>query len=188
MSNPETSTTDQQNTAAVNLNRIANAISWKQSLTETDKITWRDHLLRMWEQSKEVLEAAKAAEMEQRKAVVDFAFDPNKKSGTERVELANGYELKAVKKINYGFVKAADGKGVDKNAIDNALSKIEHNADGSENPVGALIAQRLVKWDPSLSLSEYKLLSAEHKAAIDAVIVTTDGAPSLEIVPPKGAK
>lgn len=183
MSNPETLTTDAQNAAAVNLNRIANAIAWKQPLTETDKLTWRDHLLALWEQSKAALEAAKAAEMEQRKAVVAFAFDPEKKSGTERVELANGYELKAVKKINYGFVKTPDGKGVDKNKIDEALAKIE-----AEGPVGELIAQRLIKWDPSLSLTEYKQLSEAHKAVIDTVIVTTDGAPSLEIVPPKGAK
>jgi hypothetical protein len=183
MSNPETLSTDAANAHAANVQRIGNLISWNQPLTETDKLTWRDHLLALWEASKAALEAAKTAEMDLRKRVVDFSFDPNKKAGTERVELANGYELKAVKKINYGFVKREDGQGVDKNKIDEALAKIE-----AEGPVGELIAQRLIKWDPSLSLTEYKQLSPIHKAVIDAVIVATDGAPSLEIVPPKGSK
>lgn len=161
--------------------RIAGLLAWNQPLTETDKLFWRDHLLAKWEASKKALEVAKADEMEQRKAVVAFAFDPNKKAGTERVELANGYELKAVKKINYGFVKTPDGK-LDKNAVDSALRAIE------AKPNGELIAERLVKWNPDLSLTEYKQLPADMKAIIDAVIVTTDGAPSLEIVPPKGQR
>lgn len=167
----------------VNVGRIEGLLSWGQTLNETDKLFYRDYLLSRWEASKAALEAAKEAEMTLRKKVVDIAFDPNKKAGTERVELANGYELKSVKKINYGFVKGVDGKGVDKNKIDAALAVIE--ADG---PVGELIAQRLVKWSPELSLTEYKQLSEAHKKAIDAVIVTSDGAPTLEIVPPKGQR
>lgn len=167
----------------VEVARIENLIAWNQPLTETDKVTLRDYLLGQWEASKVALEAAKEAEMNLRKRIVVIAFDPSKQSGTERVELHNGYELKSVKKLNYGFVKMADGKGVDKNKIDAALAVIE--ADGA---VGELIAQRLVKWSPELSLTEYKQLSEAHKKAIDAVIVTSDGAPTLEIVPPKGKK
>lgn len=178
MSNPEPLDARAQEIA-----RIQALLAWKQPLTETDKVTYRDYLLEIWEVRKAELENAKNAEMEIRKAIVAIAFDPSKQSGTERVPLHNGYELKSVKKLNYGFVKGPDGKGIDKNRIDAALATIE--ADGA---VGELIAQRLVKWEPTLSLTEYKLLSAAHKAAIDAVIVTSDGAPTLEIVPPKGTK
>jgi hypothetical protein len=139
----------------------------------------RDELLIAWQNSKVALEQAKELEMQLRKQVVDFAFDPNKQSGTERVQLGNGYEAKAVKKLNYGFVKNSDGK-LDKAAIDKALSKIE-----KDGPAGELVAERLVKWTPDLSLSEYKLLSEKHKAIIDSVIVTTEGAPTLEIIEPK---
>lgn len=150
--------------------------------TEAEFIAERDRLLLSWEESKKALEVAKEKEMEQRKAVVAFAFDPNKESVTERIELGNGYQAKAVKKINYGFVKTEDGK-LNKAAIDKALSKIEKTG-----PAGELIAERLVKWTPDLSLTEYKQLPEKLKSIIDEVIVTTEGAPTLEIIAPKAPK
>ena len=90
--------------------------------TEAEFVAERDRLLLAWEESKKALEIAKEKEMEQRKAVVAFAFDPNKESGTERIELGNGYQAKAVKKVSYGFVKTEDGK-LNKAAIDKALAK-----------------------------------------------------------------
>lgn len=143
----------------------------------------RTRLLVEWEAQKAALEVAKEKEMTARKAVVDFAFDPNKTSGTERIELGNGYQAKAVKKINYGFVKDAEGK-LNKRAIDKALEKIEKIG----GPVGELIAERLVKWTPDLSLTEYKQLDEKYKKVIDEVIVTTEGAPTLEIIAPKAPK
>jgi len=169
---------------AANVSRIAVLMSWKQPLPETDKIFWRDHLLSRWQMAQDTLAAAKAAEMDLRKQIVAFSFDPTKQSGTERIELGNGYELKAVKKLNYGFVKRGDGSNkLDKGAVDLALTKIEQSG-----PAGAYIADNLVKWEPTLSLTEYKKLDEPLKKIIDAVIVTSDGAPSLEIVPPKGSK
>lgn len=150
--------------------------------TEAEFIAERDRLLLSWEESKKALEVAKEKEMEQRKAVVAFAFDPNKESGTERIDLGNGYQAKAVKKVNYGFVKTEDGK-LNKAAIDKALSKIEKTG-----PAGELIAERLVKWTPDLSLTEYKLLPEKLKGIIDEVIVTSEGAPTLEIIAPKAPK
>lgn len=147
--------------------------------TDADFEKVRDQLLVHWQEAKEALEKAKEAEMFLRKKVVDFAFDPNKQSGTENVDLGNGYKLKAVKKLNYGFIKNDENK-LDKAAIDKALAKIE-----KDGAVGELIAERLVKWTPDLSLSEYKLLSDKHKAIIDSVIVTSEGSPTLEIVEPK---
>lgn len=147
--------------------------------TDADFEKVRDQLLVSWQEAKEALEKAKEAEMFLRKKVVDFAFDPNKQSGTENVDLGNGYKLKAVKKLNYGFIKNAENK-LDKAAIDKALAKIE-----KDGAVGELIAERLVKWTPDLSLSEYKLLSEKHKTIIDSVIVTSEGSPTLEIVEPK---
>lgn len=145
-------------------------------------VAMRDYLLVQWNLAKEQLDAAKAKEMEMRTKCVAFMFDPNKKKGTERVELGNGYEAKAVKKLNYNFIKNSDGK-LDKVAVDNALTEIEHSG-----PEGAYIADNLVKWEPTLSLTEYGKLDPNRKAIIDKVIVTSDGAPTLEIIPPKGKK
>lgn len=168
---------------AMEVDRIKKTIEWKAPLSDSEKTFYQTYLLTAWENSKAALERAKAAEMDLRKQIVAFSFDPNKKSGTERIDLANGYELKSVKKLNYGFIKTNDGKKVNKLAIDAALTTIE-----KLDPAGALIAERLVKWDPTLSLTEYNQLSPQMKAEIDKVIVVTDGAPSLEIVPPKGTK
>ncbi|HEX2242996.1 MAG TPA: hypothetical protein VHK27_07055 [Gammaproteobacteria bacterium] len=167
--------------------RIESLIAWNQALTETDKVTYRDYLLVEWNLAQERLAAAKEEEMTRRKAVVAFAFDPNKKSGTERIALGNGYEAKAVKKLNYGFVKTPQGK-LDKAAVDAALTAIEQS-----HKHGAYIAENLVRWQPELSLTEYKKLDESEelkplKAIIDKVIVTTDGAPTLEIIEPKGKK
>ncbi len=142
----------------------------------------RDRILLCWETAKKQLEVAKEIEMDLRKQFVDFAFDQNKEKGTERIELDNGYEAKAVKKINYGFVKTEDGK-LNKDAIEKALQKIER-----AGPVGELIADRLVKWTPDLSMTEYNQLDPKFKKIIDEVIVTTEGSPTLEIIAPKAAK
>jgi hypothetical protein len=147
--------------------------------TEEEFIAERDRLLALHETAKQELEAAKEKEMILRKKCVDFAFDQDKKSGTENIALANGYKAKAVKKLTYGFVQNDEGL-VDKDAIEKALVKIEQ--DGT---AGKMIAERLIKWTPSLSLTEYKQLTPAHKQAIDEVIVTKEGAPTLTIVPPK---
>ena len=147
----------------------------KKELSEQDHITYRDYLLESWEQSKVALGTAKESEMNKRKAFVTFAFDPNKKSGTEHIELANGYQAKAVKKINYNL---------NQDLVNDCLDAIE-NIGGAE---GKIIAERLVSWKADLSMTEYKLLDPKYKVLIDKAITTTDGAPSLEIVAPKNTK
>jgi hypothetical protein len=142
----------------------------------------RDRQLTEWEAAKRKLEEAKADEMEIRKKVVAFNFNREKLEGTERVELNNGWELKAVKKLNYNFVSPVEG--IDRKvAVDDALTRIEQLT-----PEGSFIADRLVKWTPELSVSEYRKLEPQVKAIIDTVIETKEGAPTLELVPPKGTK
>lgn len=172
-------TKEQQIARFTEAKRIETKISDGLQLSQDEHVWYRDFLLMSWEESKAALEVAKEQEMIKRKQVVAFAFDPEKKLGTENIELGNGYKAKAVKKLSYGFVKDEAGK-LDKQKIDDALSKIE--ATGS---AGMLIAERLVKWTPELSLTEYKQLPETFKTIIDEVIVTTEGAPTLEIVAPK---
>lgn len=150
--------------------------------TDAEFIEKRDALLLQWQDAQKRLEVAKAEEMVLRKQCVDFAFDQDKISGTERVELGGGWEAKAVKKLTYGFIQDKEGK-LDRKAINAALDKIEARSDA-----GAYIAENLVKWTPALSVTEYNKLNPEDKAAIDAVIVTKEGAPTLEIIAPKAPK
>lgn len=157
-------------------------------LSVEDCVFYRDYLLEEWEHSKSMLETAKETEMSFRKAVVAFAFNPEQKSGTERIALGNGYQAKAVKKVNYGFIKDFNNK-TNKAAIDAALSKIE-----AMGEVPAHMAGELIKWTPDLSLTSYNKLDElgemgqQIKAIVDSILVVTDGAPTLEIIAPKGKR
>lgn len=138
-----------------------------------------DATLALWEKAKATLDKAKEAEMALRKEYVALASDPTKEKGTENILLENGYKAKVVKKINYGFIKDADGN-TDWEAVMNAQDAIEKL--GNE---GAFIAERLFKWSADLSVSEYNKLDPKYKAIADKVIVTSEGSPTLEIVAPK---
>jgi hypothetical protein len=144
----------------------------------------RNTALRQWQAAAAALEDAKNVERTLRDVSVTLASNPDQVKGTENVDLGDGWTLKTVKKINYGFVKDATGQKVDRNAINRALETIEGFGEA-----GVLIAERLVKWTPELSVTEYNNLPDERmKRAIDSVIVTTHGAPTLEIKPPKAPK
>ena len=133
----------------------------------------RDAKILQWTEAAKKLAEAKAVELALRNEVVAINFADHKESGTENVELGNGYKLKAVFKLNYSLNNTDD-------AVDKALSKLEKA--GTE---GAFIAERLVKWKPELSISEYNKLDTKFKKIIDEVIKTSPGTPSLELVEPK---
>ena len=136
----------------------------------------RDAKILAWEQAFKALAAAKDAEAALRKEVLAeaFAFDPEAlREGTENFELGNGYKLKAVFKISRNLNNENE-------AVDKVLSKIEKTG-----PEGAFIAERLVKWKPELSVSEYKKLPEKFKKLFDEVVTSKEAMPSLELVAPK---
>jgi hypothetical protein len=141
-------------------------------------LTTRDALLAQWETSKEALERSKTREMDVRKLVFAFNF-PTPKEGTQRVELGNGYNLKAVHKVNTTI--SASNEDVDK--AEDAASKC-----GNE---GTFLFERIITWTPNFSKSEYKKLEASNpthikiKALVDGLITEKPGAPALEIEAPK---
>ena len=129
-----------------------------------------------WEAAVKELAAAKDAEAALRKEVLAeaFAFDPEAlREGTENFELGNGYKLKAVFKISRNLNNENE-------AVDKVLSKIEKTG-----PEGAFIAERLVKWKPELSVSEYKKLPEKFKKLFDEVVTSKEAMPSLELAAPK---
>ena len=136
----------------------------------------RDAKILAWEQTVKALAAAKDAEAALRKEVLAeaFAFDPEAlREGTENFELGNGYKLKAVFKISRNLNNENE-------AVDKVLSKIEKTG-----PEGAFIAERLVKWKPELSVSEYKKLPEKFKKLFDEVVTSKEAMPALELVAPK---
>lgn len=98
--------------------------------------------------------------------------------GTHYVPLSNGYRLKG----EHGWNYTLNGKD-DAVAVHQALDKLEKIGDD-----GKFIAERVVKWKPDLSVSEYKKLRPEHKSIIDTVLTTKPASPALSIVAPKGNK
>ena len=136
----------------------------------------RDAKILAWEAAVKELAAAKDAEATLRKEVLAeaFAFDPEAlREGTENFELGNGYKLKAVFKISRNLNNENE-------AVDKVLSKIEKTG-----PEGAFIAERLVKWKPELSVSEYKKLPEKFKKLFDEVVTSKEAMPALEMVAPK---
>lgn len=130
-----------------------------------------DELLMHWKKIKNQAETLKNTEADLRKYIVKRMF-PNAKEGTNNRELGNGYKLKAEIKYNYK---------IDNEKIDNVLEKIA--TIGIE---GQIIAERLIKWAPSLSLTEYRnILNQDIKKKIDSVLTITDAMPTLTIVEPK---
>lgn len=148
-------------------------------VSATDAVIIRDRLLTEWRSYSQILATAKTDEMNIRKAVVGFVTDPSKVAGTENIDLGQGWKLKAVKKENYGFIKDDDGK-IDEAAIDRACAKL------AKLQNGGYIAERLISWSPSLSVKEFKGLTPEMHKIIDPIVVISAGAPTLEIVAPKG--
>ena len=136
----------------------------------------RDAKILAWEQAVKALAAAKDAEAALRKEVLAeaFAFDPEAlREGTENFELGNGYKLKAVFKISRNLNNENE-------AVDKVLAKIEKTG-----PEGVFIAERLVKWKPELSVTEYKKLPEKFKKLFDEVVTSKEAMPSLELVAPK---
>lgn len=138
----------------------------------------RDLLLAAWDTAKATLERAKNAEMDIRKIVFGYCF-PNPTVGTQRVPLANGFNLKAVHKETTKIVASID-----------AIDKAEEEA-GKIGNEGTFLFERIVVWKPDFSLSEFKKLDptlpvhAQVKKLIEGLIETKPGAPTLEIEAPK---
>lgn len=135
-----------------------------------------DALIQAWSDAEKEIGIMKEVEKELRLRVVANVFDPAVTEGTETRELGNGYKLKCSKTISVN-VAAADVP-----ALNAALDKIE-STDG-----GKFIVERLVKWSPRVSKSEYQKLDTVNRGIIDDVVTIPPAAVKLEIIEPKAAK
>lgn len=156
-------------------------------LTEERLSADKDGLLMLWERYKRKLTLIKDFEMELRKLAVQFLVQQveEPKTGVNNVDLGGGYTAKVGLKLNYKL----EGNN---EQIESILDKIE--TCGNE---GKFIAERLVRWSADLSVTEYKDLQEQAKtsdvskqilAILNEIVVTDDGAPTLEIKEPKSKK
>ncbi len=143
----------------------------KITLAETDATLtlislWRDADLRQ--------RKARTEELELRSRIIKevFGFDPSVTSpddyaGTHYAHLPNGWSLKSENKIDY--------KLTNKNGeTDKVLEDIPSH-----------IAAMLVKWEPSLSVSVYKMLTNEQQKTLLPALTIKNATPSFSLVPPK---
>jgi len=123
------------------------------------------------------LAALKAQERELRDEIIAAKFD-TETVGTQNVPLGNGWVLKGVIKESRDFdLTTHDGARTKEQALD--------AIEGALDKLPEWLQDRIAKWTPKLSVSEYKKLEPEHRAIVDKVIVTKPAAPTLTLVEPK---
>lgn len=135
-------------------------------MTEIPANTVTPEELALWYEMDQQLSKLKAQEMLLRMKIFKFYF-PTPVEGTNTFSLPDGYALKGVHGIN--------------REIDIAAAKVL-----AEKFVEAKIAvDALIQWKPSLSIKEYRTLTAEQMHLFDQCLTIKPGAPALDIVLPK---
>lgn len=126
-------------------------------------------LLEEWRQAKLAADAVKptiAKEQQLRKQVF-ASFYPAPKEGTNTLELAEGWKLKGVYKLDRKIDEAALP------AVAEQLREMGVNSD------------TLIAWKPDLKTATYKELTAEQRAVFDQALTVKPGSPTVELVAPK---
>lgn len=152
----------------------------------------RNHEIECWLAGKTTLENAKEDERSWREKVVSTLF-PNPHKGTQRYELSGGYKVKLVHGLTYSLgIKDMpnpdiEGAVIPINKQIEDLQQAIHET-GNEGPV---LAERLIKWKPELSATEYEKLNVEYpvekqiKEMIDALLTVKPASPQLSFEEPK---
>jgi len=158
----------------------------KTALTKGGFSLDQDGMLLLWQRSKEMLDYWKALEMEYRKICASLLVpEDKKKEGVNTIDLGQNYKAKVNIKYNYTL---SDNK-----TVESGLDKI--SSLGNE---GKFLADRLVNWHPTFSLSEYRQLEEDAKdgsqfakdviKTISEFLIIKEASPTLEIVEPKKKK
>lgn len=136
----------------------------------------RDALIADWQQKANQAAALKEAELIARNKLVAFLFeDTTDKAGTENIDIGQGYKLKLTFAQNLSVPTADNAK-----AVREVIEQLNSKGDD-----GKFIAERLFKWKPEISKSEYKTLAPSMRRIVDKVVTTKAAQPTVEIVAPK---
>lgn len=154
----------------------------------------RDAEILGWREDKQQLDFWKEREAASRITVSATLF-PTPRKGTQRYELGAGYKVKLIHGLNYtlGDKDMVDplrpGETIPVNRqvedLQEAIAQV-----GNE---GAFLADRIIKWRPELSATEYEALDPENpnhmriKELIDAILTIKPASPQLTLEEPKAA-
>lgn len=134
-----------------------------------------DQAIADWHNLQAELNRIKELEMQARQRVISMLYKRENVGSTQTLELGAGYKLKMKVPLHYGFKK----ESFLNDSIVLALQKIDAMSN-REMPT-----DELVRWKPELSVRVYKTLPDKYRDIIDDVIISNEGAPSLELVEPK---
>lgn len=152
----------------------------------------RNHEIQNWLNAKETASNAVEEERTWRGKVTATLF-PTTKKGTQRYQLSGGYAVKLVQTYTYPL---GDKDAVDDNGMKFPIRKqVEAilEAISDLGPEGALLADRLVKWEPAFDNKEYEALDGDNpihvaaKKLIDTILTIKPGSPQLAFEEPKPA-
>lgn len=127
------------------------------------------HDIDCWVKSASTLKKLKAYEMTLRKKIFGFFFQ-NPKEGTNNHVLMTGETLKGMHPID---------RKVDDAAYRSIKAELEEMG---------VVTGNLVKYEPSLSIKEYRKLTDEQREFFDQALIIKNGSPALEITKPKEKK
>ncbi len=145
-----------------------------------------EQLVADWESKQLTLAAAKEAEKAARDAVAK-AYFANPRVGTNKHDLTGGYVLKMQHGVTRKFVVPTNFPKSHPDKEPTVTDAVEHLAERlrrSSNE-GAFIADRLIKYEYSLSESEYKKLPDDLRKIVDEYIESKPKTPIMELVEPK---
>lgn len=135
--------------------------------------------LAAWLDAKKKLAAAQAEERTLRDALFANYHNADVESGTENFPVGGG-NLKIVNALEYKFIDPEHMTPRDPNKDLRRAASVALNALVNElGETGGFIADRLVKWVPELSVSEYKKLPENARKIIDRVLETKPKSPQM---------
>jgi hypothetical protein len=140
--------------------------------------------LQKWAELNEQLKTIKKQEAELRKEVIADMFPTHKVEGTENVELADDWKLKATFKQTYEWEK---GRDFSFDLIEVIMGEDLHNlwSDASDLPDAEAILKSIFKVKVEFNATAYKKLLPTVQEVINPYIVVKEASPSLELVAPK---
>jgi len=168
----------------------SNEPSVQPELTPEQIIANRDAAIQDWLDRRAKLVEIKETEMVARTGVAKMLF-PNPSKGTQRFPLGGGYAIKLVHKLNYtlGDANKVNGEGGKVSRADQVFELEAKMAALGE--VACVLTDRLIKWTPELSVTEYDKLDLSDpvqlqlRNLIDGILTVAPAAPALEFEEPK---
>lgn len=150
----------------------------------------RNAQIQAWLDADAAFKTAQSIERDNRARLSTMLF-PVPKKGTQRFPLFNGFAIKLVHSLRYTLG--------DKDKVDDSGMKVTIRVQISElqdrisalSPQAELLADRLIKWNPELSVSEYELLDGDNpehiiiRGMIDEVLTVKAAMPELTFEEPK---